>query len=877
MRLKSPLDQDTLLLTGFTGREGISELFLFEVDAVAVLGTPIDFADLLGKGVTIETDPPGQPKRFFHGIISKVKQSGRDETFDYYRLEVRPKLWLATLNQQCRIFQQMTVPQILEELLAPFHPRLELSTHYLPHNYCVQYQESDADFAFRLMEEEGIYYYFTHSGDDHQLVIRDLSQTSNKIEGEAIPFVTVEGGTRGSRHVYRWEKSQELHAGKFSLGDYSFELPSQSLEVEETIASSINAGSVSHSLALAVNKPIEVYSYPGDFAHRCDSVGPNGTDQQPDLQNLFSLRTHIAKLHSEEAAVRSLIIDGKSTAVGLVPGLAMSLVGHFHADGHYLITSVRHRVTLPDYRSTSQDQTDYENSFTVIPVGMAYRPPRSTAVPKVHGTQTGVVVGPEGEEIFTDKYGRVKVHFHWDRRHDKGTQSSCWVRVSQAWAGHSWGMMTLPRIGQEVVVAFLDGDPDAPLVVGSVYNADQMPPYALPGNRTLTGLKSHSRGGTAANYSEMQIDDTLGKEMFQFHAERDMKTTVENDHHVEIGNDYNLVTKKNKSESVNGNYSIVVGGGALGGGGGGGDPLSFQAKNVLHDLVNNGTLENRPGESGLAENGPAVPAVTGVAYGDQPGSAVAANSANGGLGEGSGGGGDALSPSFLPNWNISTPVLTTTVGFLNEQACIGQQTAFVFGNFLNMSNLSTIEVFTGFQFEMRYPSFTEWHDGVFSISMFKKRFSEADKSEDCIGAMTLTAGTTLDVTAATGPLSLASGGTLLASSLGAMAFSVGAEMSLQTGALMNIDVGAEMNLAVAGIANANVGGMMNLTCGGVATIKAPAILLSCGDSSISITPAGIMINAPTLSINVDSEYSFNGVLQYKSLGEMSAQVMAMYS
>ena len=537
LRVRTPLGRDALLLTALRGREAICELFHFELELVAERNRPIAFDRLLGQMITVELAPTGCPPRFFHGLVQSLVQLRRDDTFIYYRAVMVPGVWRLTKTRRSRVFQQQTVRAVLDNVLQGVEKVVHLNEHYGSHNYCVQYNESDFDFASRLMEEEGIFYFFQHSPRGHRMQLADKSVSCPPVSGPTeLLFDEQRGGTRSSNRIDRWEKSQQLTTGRYRAWDSCFQLPGQSLEALQRVPSSVRVGKATHRFDLGGSDELEVYQYPGGYAHRFDGVDPGGGDRGDDLQHIFRDNRRHVRVHAEREAVQNLFINGAGTCTNLVPGHTFNLKGHFDGDGKYLVTSVEHLAVEPAYRAGKESpEPSYQNNFQCIPAGLPYRPPMVTPIPKISGSQTATVVGPAGEEIFTDKFGRVKVQFHWDRESQGGIKSSCWLRMAHGSAGGGWGHIHLPRVGQEVIVAFHEGDPDMPYIVGCAYNAKQMPPFPLPEHRNQSGFKTHSKFGSSKNFSGLAFDDTPGSEHVQLHSERDLTHSTENDHLLNVG------------------------------------------------------------------------------------------------------------------------------------------------------------------------------------------------------------------------------------------------------------------------------------------------------------------------------------------------------
>jgi len=569
LRVTTPLGPDTLLITKLKGREAISELYHFEIECLAAIGTEVDFSQLLGQDASVVIGLADGGKRYFNGIVSWISEDDRDDFFTIYHAEIVPRAWLLTHRKQSRIFQHMTVPDILKKVLTGIDTSFEIQGTFEPRDYCVQYRESDFDFACRLMEEEGIFYFFKHDESGHKMVLGNTVQCHPKVPGPSTAiFEKVIGEVRPEDRVLEWAKYQELRAGKTTLWDHNFELPHKHLEADKEIIDSIQVGTVTHKLKVGGNDQLEHYDFPGGYASRFDGIAPGGGDRPGDLAKIFTDNRRTTEIRMLQEAVNSILIEGVSDCRQFTSGHSFTLERHFNSDGDYLLTSVTHDAEFDGYRSHEQKENGYENKFTCIPLALPFSPPRRTPRPVISGTQTAVVVGPAGEEIFTDKYGRVKVQFHWDRQGKNNADSSCWIRVATSWAGKHWGMVHLPRIGQEVVVEFVEGDPNDPIIVGSVYNADMMPPYALPAKKTESGILSRStKDGNPETCSEFCIDDKKGEELVYLRAEKNQRISVENDEIHWVGHDrtkevdVDEVTTigHNRSETVGNDETITIG------------------------------------------------------------------------------------------------------------------------------------------------------------------------------------------------------------------------------------------------------------------------------------------------------------------------------
>jgi type VI secretion system secreted protein VgrG len=558
MAVTTPLGADVMLLERISGKEALSEPFNFRLDMLAQVSEPIEFDKLLGQPVTVEIRS-AQVKRYIHGIVSKliegrqVRASMEDTIFFSYRAEVVPKFWLFTRQQNSRIFQQKSVKEILTELLVGFTVEWKTEATYEKRDFCVQYRETDFDFCSRLMEEEGIYYFFEHTDSDHKMIIADSLTALKEVNDpgmettKEVLFRRPESGRRAAgdeleHRVEAWEKAQEIRSGKFALWDQCFEKVTggkhDNFESLSTIAPTAAAGTITHKLAVGVNDKLEIYDYPGAFAQRFDGIDPGGSPQAAELGKIPTDGTRTVKIRMEQEAIPGLVVIGASSCPHMITGYKFKLVDHFDADGEYYLAAIDHTGSIEGaYTGGRSDiELKYSNRFRAVPAAVPFRPERKTPRPTVKGTQTALVVGPSGEEIFTDKYSRVKVHFHWDRLGKLDQTASCWVRVGTPWAGKQWGMIHIPRIGQEVIVDFLEGDPDQPLIVGSVYNAEQMPPYLLPDNKTQSGMKSRSSlKGDDTYFNELRFEDLKDKEHVYFHAQKDFSRVVEYMDALKIG------------------------------------------------------------------------------------------------------------------------------------------------------------------------------------------------------------------------------------------------------------------------------------------------------------------------------------------------------
>lgn len=554
LEVRTSRPNDDLLIERFWGQEAISSLFSFHLDLLAENNTEIPFDKLIGENATVEVRLPNNKKRYFSGIISRLSEGTRGSVFTTYFAELVPKFWLLTRTARSRIFpMKLTVPQILEEVLGSLSPRYDWDGEFAPRDYCVQYHETDFSFANRLMEEEGIYYFFEHLPNGDQMVVTNKLPHPAVDEPSEIFYKQMEGGPPGPNHIYDWTKSQELRSGRYTMWDYTFQLPRNNLEGKAEIIESQSVGQINHQLKLPANQDTEIYEFPGEYAQRFDAIDKAGNENMDELKKITTdegikadnQRTTEIRMQAE--ALQSFRIRGSSTCPQFLSAHTFTLRQHFNADDNYLITSVEHFSSVGSaYRSGAASNAVYQNTFSCLPSKLAFRPARVTPKPIIHGTQTAYVVGPSGKEIFTDKFGRVKVQFHWDRAGKYDAESACWIRVAQAWAGKRWGASFWPRIGQEVIVAFEEGDPDQPIIVGSVYNPDQMPPYLGDGpdpkhksDNKVSGIKSNSTPG-GQGYNEIRFDDTKDKEQVFIHAQRAMDLRMNGSWMTTVGGSINF-------------------------------------------------------------------------------------------------------------------------------------------------------------------------------------------------------------------------------------------------------------------------------------------------------------------------------------------------
>lgn len=538
----SPLGPDVLLLKDLSGGDELGRLFNYDLQLTSADGA-IDLNQLLGKPMSVALQLAGGNQRYFHGVVARCSQNVERGQFASYQVSLRPWLWLLTRTSDCRIFQHQTIPQIIKQVFrdlgfSDFEDAL--SRPYREWEYCVQYRETSFDFVSRLMEQEGIYYFFRHEKDRHVLVLADAYGAHQTVFGyESVPYFPPDGQHRERDHIDDWRLAQEVQPGSLELNDYDFQRPAASIEVRSAMPRPHTAGDY------------PLYDYPGTYVQSQDGE--------------HYARTRLEALQSLHERVE---LSGNARGLGSGHLFSLSGFGRQDQNREYLIIGARYYVAQESLESGSGTAgIQFECGLTCIDAKQSFRPLANTSRPIVKGPQTARVVGPEGEEIWTDQYGRVKVHFHWDRHDQSNENSSCWIRVSQAWAGKNWGAMQIPRIGQEVIVSFLEGDPDRPIITGRVYNAEQTVPYDLPANATQSGVKSRSsKGGTPANFNEIRMEDKKGAEQLYIHAERNQDIEVENDETHWVGHDRRKTidhdetvhVRHDRTETVDNNETITV-------------------------------------------------------------------------------------------------------------------------------------------------------------------------------------------------------------------------------------------------------------------------------------------------------------------------------
>jgi type VI secretion system secreted protein VgrG len=529
--LTSPLGEDLR----FHAMTHVDELSKLGSTQLTLLSPRADLApeDLLGQALTV-TARLRDGQRFFHGHVTRFGLVGHEGRHFKYEARLCPWPWFLTRTSDCRIFQDQSVPAIVKTVFqdhvgADFEFRL--SRPYRSRTYCVQYRETDFAFVARLLADEGIYWHVRHAQGRHTLVLQDIHSTHGPAAGcEALPYIAdPKAAPPDTECISAWDFSRGVRPGRFELASYDFERPRADLRADRSELRD-------HDLA-----GHERFDFQGDYT------------QADDGRDLVEIRL-------EEEQARHERLSGCSNAHGLAVGHLFGLQRHPRADQNrqYLCVSTTIKVEPEGAEATHQagkGPGGFSCKFTALPANRQFRPPFG-GKPSMRGPQSAVVTGPRGEEIHTDKYGRVKVQFHWDRHGRKDEKSSCWIRVSHPWAGKGWGAVSIPRIGQEVIVDFLEGDPDQPIITGRVYNAEAMPPFALPGQAVVSGLKSKTHKGQGFN--EMSMNDTAGQEKITVHAQYDMGTTVLHDQTLEVKNNRTDHIVVNDTLTVDANRSVHV-------------------------------------------------------------------------------------------------------------------------------------------------------------------------------------------------------------------------------------------------------------------------------------------------------------------------------
>ncbi|WP_224983047.1 type VI secretion system Vgr family protein [Geomonas agri] len=533
--IRTTLGEDALLLTDLTGEEGISRSFSFELSLLSERHS-IPLQTLPGSNATVSITLTNGRRRYLNGTIASFTQGrsggeeGEDSRFSFYRCILVPWFWTLSKSADIRIFQNRSTPEIVEQVFENHGfswYRFDLRGSYDKREFCVQYRETAFNFVSRLLEEEGLFYFFRHEDGKHTMIIADSPDAN-----PPCPFQqnassrSSATGTRNEDVITALETTRYMHSGRYSLNDYNFAIPRTGLKAEAP------------AVAQTQTAKCEVYDAPGCYGSR-------------------SAGDRLARIRMEEEETMATVMFGSSDCRAFASGYRFRLRDHCNSNWEgkeLLLVSVKHDA-MEAYATGSS--SSYHNSFVCIPHQTPYRPTRLTPKPVVQGTQTAVVVGPPGEEIHTDQYGRVKVKFLWDRAVKGDDSSSCWIRVSQPLAGNGWGATFLPRVGHEVLVQFLEGDPDRPVIIGQLHNGMNLPPYQLPAEKTKSCLKSCSTPG-GQGHNELRFEDKKGEEQLYLHAQREQVNRVNEDSVEWVGQDRHLIVNRDRLEKVSRDQHVEI-------------------------------------------------------------------------------------------------------------------------------------------------------------------------------------------------------------------------------------------------------------------------------------------------------------------------------
>ncbi len=542
---------DVLALTAFSGTESLSSLFSFDLQMISLKGD-LKPKQILGSSISFWVRHQDEKERWFNGIVNSFAYMGMNDRVHLYQAQVVPRLWLLTRGSDCAVHEtagKQNAKDIVEALLkkcgiTDFQMKILRTLPF--RDYCLQYRETHFDFISRLLEEEGIYYYFIHEQGKHTLCLTDHPEGSYDLKDAEVSLKEKLSFVSDLDYLKQWKHEYDFVSGKWTVSDYDFKKSQTDLTAHTT-----------SKVSLTGNASLEFYDFPGDFQESADG-------------------TSLSKLRMEEEECSHESVAGTSIARSFSPGGRFMVKQHHVAAEQkqkWMLTTVEHHAKLGGgyYSGVGDADEIYSNSFRCIPEKTVFRPPRLRQKPRVMGLHSAIVTGKSGEEIWTDEYGRVKIQFPWDRVGEKNEKSSMWVRVATPWAGKNWGMIHIPRIGQEVLVSFLEGDPDRPIVMGMLYNNANKPPYSLPDNQTQSGIKTRSsKEGTAENFNELRFEDKKGEEQVYVHAEKNLDCVIENNETRKVGFDKkdagnqtievfnNQILKVGTPECPDGNQTIEV-------------------------------------------------------------------------------------------------------------------------------------------------------------------------------------------------------------------------------------------------------------------------------------------------------------------------------
>jgi type VI secretion system secreted protein VgrG len=548
MQFSSPLGKDVLLIESLEGAEGTSRLFEFHAELLADADTTIDPKSMIGAKVSVAINlNDAQGSRWVNGIVAAFEQGPGDKEFNTYKARIVPAMWQLMLSSNCRIFQDKSVLDIAKSVIGEYGLSLSDQTNgsYEKLEYCTQYSESDFHFVSRILEESGIFYWFEHTDQDNKIMLGDGRNAYQDCPLSAsIPYSKAVSGEEGAygAWVREFNATATMVSGKHATAEYNYKQ-----YVREDVPDKASASPYG-------NNAFDDYLYPAGAEGYADGA----PDVSKKLETLF--------LDTRSLAADSIaeVFRGDGNARSFCAGYTFTQTGNPRDawNRKYLLTTVLHKVDqVPSYRAVDAEQKDgYSNQFTAVSSDIVFKPAQTVAKPRIYGPQTAVVVGSAGEEIHIDSQGRVQVRFFWDKKNDDSSIVDCtWVRVAQSWAGNGWGSYFWPRVKDEVVIQFLNGDPDNPMITGSVYNGVNTPKYALPDNKTRSGLVTRSStGGSGANANELRFEDKMGSEQIYIHAEKDMDVSIEHDRRISVGNNDSLIVTGNQSEQIGSNFNRQI-------------------------------------------------------------------------------------------------------------------------------------------------------------------------------------------------------------------------------------------------------------------------------------------------------------------------------
>lgn len=536
-RIDTPLGDDVLLLQHFSGTETISRDFSYSASVLSK-DSAVDGNKIVGKRISVTYFDEDGRQRYFNGFVSRFEYSEQVEEpaeLTAYNLTMVPWLWFLKHNRDCKIFQELSAPDIIKQVFQDMGYtdfRLELTGNYPIREYCVQYRETNFNFVSRLMEEEGIFYFFEHTKDKHTLVLADATSSYIDTEEDEVNYTPI--GQSQFKQLTGWRHVYEFRPGKMVQKDFNFKQPSDGLSTDQK-----------SKIKFEGSSKLEVYDYPG-------------------LYDESSKGDRITKVRLEEIEAEHDHVVGSGSYLKFAPGHKFKIDKHSRSSDEgksYALVEVFTEINS-NFGFGNAESIDFRNEFRCIPAETCFRPQRISAKPIVEGPQTAIVV-TDGQEIVVDEHARVKVQFHWDRYGQNDVNSSCWIRVSQAHAGSGWGMIDIPRKNEEVIVSFLNGDPDRPIITGRVYNGNNKPPFDLKGagnnkkNKTRRGNTTKSYEATG--YNELTMDDTAGKEQIRIHAQYNMDSEVENDETLHVKHDRTKNVDNDETMTIGNNQSLTVG------------------------------------------------------------------------------------------------------------------------------------------------------------------------------------------------------------------------------------------------------------------------------------------------------------------------------